>query len=283
VPSHLTTDPLRLRQVLFNIVGNAIKFTDHGMISVTIRQTEGDNGRQRLAFIIRDTGRGVSTTQATRLFEPFAQADSSTTRRFGGTGLGLVLSKKLANSLGGDVELTSSIPGVGSEFTVTIDPGETMRTVAPMRVGAEARPEEVNIALDHLKVLLVEDSQDNQLLVTRMLKMSGVKVETASNGREGVQKALGGAFDCILMDLQMPEMDGYAAAQELRRQGYGKPIVALTAHAMGEERQRCLASGFNSHISKPISRKVLMQTLMQYGNQLRKDKLGQVTPPARTH
>jgi PAS domain S-box-containing protein len=283
VPSHITTDPLRLRQVLFNIVGNAIKFTDHGMISVTIRQTESDNDRQRLAFIIRDTGRGISTAQATRLFEPFAQADSSTTRRFGGTGLGLVLSKKLANSLGGDVELTSSIPGVGSEFTVTIDPGETMRTVVPVRSGAEARPEEVSIALDHLQVLLVEDSQDNQLLVTRMLKMSGVKVETASNGREGVQKALGGAFDCILMDLQMPEMDGYAAAQELRRQGYGKPIVALTAHAMGEERQRCLASGFNSHISKPISRKVLMQTLMQYGNSLRKDKLGQVTPPATTH
>lgn len=282
VPSHITTDPLRLRQVLFNIVGNAIKFTDHGLISVTIKPMEADNGRQRLAFIIRDTGRGISTAQASRLFEPFAQADSSTTRRFGGTGLGLVLSKKLANSLGGDVELTSSIPGVGSEFTVTIDPGETMRTVAPMRAGGEARPEELNIALDHLHVLLVEDSQDNQLLVTRMLKMSGVKVETASNGREGVQKALGGQFDCILMDLQMPEMDGYAAAQELRRQGYGKPIVALTAHAMGEERQRCLASGFNSHISKPISRKVLVQTLVQYGSMIRKDKSSHSGQSART-
>jgi CheY-like chemotaxis protein len=148
-----------------------------------------------------------------------------------------------------------------------------MRSVAPARAGAEARPEEVNVALDHMHVLLVEDSQDNQLLVTRMLRMSGVKVETASNGREGVQKALGGQFDCILMDLQMPEMDGYAAAQELRRQGYVKPIVALTAHAMGEERQRCLSSGFNSHISKPISRKVLIQTLVQYGNHLRKEKL----------
>jgi CheY-like chemotaxis protein len=157
-----------------------------------------------------------------------------------------------------------------------------MRTVAPVRAGAETRPEEASIALDHLSVLLVEDSQDNQLLVTRMLKMSGVKVETASNGREGVQKALGGAFDCILMDLQMPEMDGYAAAQELRRQGYGKPIVALTAHAMGEERQRCLASGFNSHISKPISRKVLIQTLVQYGNQMRKDKQSQSSASARS-
>ncbi|WP_141735324.1 response regulator [Oligoflexus tunisiensis] len=277
VPSHITTDPLRLRQVLFNIVGNAIKFTDHGMISVIIKQMDIEERGQRLAFIIRDTGRGISTTQATRLFEPFAQADSSTTRRFGGTGLGLVLSKKLANSLGGDVELSSSIPGVGSEFIVTIDPGETMRAVAPVRAGAEARHEELNVSLEHLRVLLVEDSQDNQLLVTRMLKMSGVKVETASNGREGVQKALAGQFDCILMDLQMPEMDGYAAAQELRRQGYGKPIVALTAHAMGEERQRCLASGFNSHISKPISRKVLIQTLVQYGSHLKKDRQAPAT------
>ncbi|HYX33088.1 MAG TPA: response regulator [Oligoflexus sp.] len=278
VPSHITTDPLRLRQVLFNIVGNAIKFTDHGMISVSIKQTEIEDDRYRLAFIIRDTGRGISTVQATRLFEPFAQADSSTTRRFGGTGLGLVLSKKLANTLGGDVELSSSIPGVGSEFTVTIDPGETMRTVAPLRSGAEARTEETNVPLEHLRVLLVEDSPDNQLLVTRMLKMSGVKVETASNGREGVQKAQSGTFDCILMDLQMPEMDGYAAAQELRRQGYTKPIIALTAHAMGEERQRCLASGFNSHISKPISRKILIQTLVQYSQHVRKDAVAKTMP-----
>ncbi|MDQ3230473.1 MAG: response regulator [Pseudobdellovibrionaceae bacterium] len=278
VPSHITTDPLRLRQVLFNIVGNAIKFTDHGMISVSIKQTEIEDDRNRLAFIIRDTGRGISTVQATRLFEPFAQADSSTTRRFGGTGLGLVLSKKLANTLGGDVELSSSIPGVGSEFTVTIDPGETMRTVAPLRSGAEARSEETNVPLEHLRVLLVEDSPDNQLLVTRMLKMSGVKVETASNGREGVQKAQSGTFDCILMDLQMPEMDGYAAAQELRRQGYAKPIIALTAHAMGEERQRCLASGFNSHISKPISRKILIQTLVQYSQHARKDAVAKTMP-----
>jgi CheY-like chemotaxis protein len=122
------------------------------------------------------------------------------------------------------------------------------------------------VPLDHLRVLLVEDSQDNQLLVTRMLKMSGISVDTASNGREGVQKALAGQYDAILMDLQMPEMDGYAAVQELRRVGYKQPIVALTAHAMGEERQRCLASGFNSHISKPISRKVLLQTLVQYSD-----------------
>ncbi len=268
IPSRITTDPLRLRQILFNIVGNAIKFTDKGSISITIRQEHVGAVYPHLAFVIRDTGRGVSREQAKRLFEPFAQADSSTTRQFGGTGLGLVLSKKLAMSLGGDVVLAESALGSGSCFVVTIDPGAIELTASPSFVPTkpqvELRMEEAPISLNQLKVLLVEDSLDNQLLISRMLRMSGAQVETASNGKEGVEKAITGEYFIILMDLQMPIMDGHAATRELRRLKYEGPIIALTAHAMAEERTRCMASGFNSHLSKPINRKTLLQTLVTF-------------------
>ncbi|MBC7533816.1 MAG: response regulator [Oligoflexus sp.] len=268
VPSRIKTDPLRLRQILFNIVGNAIKFTDQGSIQVTIKQVNGEDDRAQLAFLIRDTGRGISQEQSSRLFEPFAQADSSTTRRFGGTGLGLVLSKKLAKSLGGDVVLAESDLGQGSCFMVTIDPGvvelKSGQNFIPTKPQLESKGEDAPIRLNQLRILLVEDSLDNQLLITRMLKMSGAVVDTASNGREGVEKALTGKYAIILMDLQMPEMDGHAATQELRRQNYQGPIIALTAHAMAEERQRCVVSGFNSHLSKPINRKTLLQTLVTF-------------------
>lgn len=267
VPVRIKTDPLRLRQILFNIVGNAIKFTDKGSICVTIRTLKPGDGRELLAFSVRDTGRGISADQAVRLFEPFAQADSSTTRRFGGTGLGLVLSKKLAKTLGGDVVLAESELGKGSTFIVTIDPGEierTQETFVPVKPQTEQRNEETAIGLDQMRILLVEDSLDNQLLVTRMLKLSGAQVDTAMNGREGVEKALAGDYDVILMDLQMPEMDGHVATQTLRSQGYSGVIIALTAHAMTEERQRCEISGFNSHLSKPINRKTLLQTLVEF-------------------
>lgn len=263
VPSRIKTDPLRLRQILFNIVGNAIKFTDQGSISVTISSLPG----QLLTFSVRDSGRGISPEQAKRLFEPFAQADSSTTRQFGGTGLGLVLSKKLAKSLGGDVILAESELEKGSTFVVSIDPGEIegiSKSFVPTRPAAEARSDDGVVKLDHMRILLVEDSLDNQMLVTRMLTMSGAQIETAINGREGVEKALSGTFDVVLMDLQMPVMDGHAATQELRRKGYDGVIIALTAHAMAEERQRCELSGFNSHLSKPIHRKILLQTLMEF-------------------
>jgi PAS domain S-box-containing protein len=266
LPSKIKTDPLRLRQILFNIVGNAIKFTDTGSISVTIESETKADGTALLAFFVKDTGRGISSEQAKRLFEPFAQADSSTTRRFGGTGLGLVLSKKLARTLGGDVLLKESELGKGSTFVVTIDPGKveyTTPSFIPTKIApeVEGKLEDAKIHLDGMRILLVEDSLDNQLLVTRMLKLSGAQIEVASNGREGVEKALAGEYDVILMDLQMPVMDGHTATQELRRNEYNGLIIALTAHAMAEERQRCEMSGFNSHLSKPIHRKILLQTL----------------------
>jgi CheY-like chemotaxis protein len=266
IPHHIKTDPLRLRQILLNVVGNAIKFTNKGRIDITTKMVEGENNPRKLAFIVKDTGRGLSPTQASKLFEPFSQADASTTRKYGGTGLGLVLSKKLAQALGGDVVLTESELAVGSTFTITIDPGQKDMAVpqtSPSHRGLTAVPTSLP-NLDRLQVLLVDDSLDNQYLVRHILKSAGAAVEVASNGREAISKARAGHFDVILMDLQMPEMDGYEATRTLRSERYTRPIVALTAHALQEERRRCLDSGFDDHLSKPVDRITLLQSMSRY-------------------
>lgn len=268
VPKQIQTDPLRLRQILLNLVGNAIKFTKRGSVSVKVKLMSEPSGRMKLAFIVQDTGEGIAPEQAERLFQPFTQADVSTTRRFGGTGLGLVLSRKLAQALGGNVELTETKLGVGSTFTLTIDPGTSAELIFQSShaeiIKPVAKKMERSHALKQLKILLVEDSPDNQELIKRILKFAGAEVEIASNGREGVEKALKGDYSLVLMDLQMPEMDGYEATKRLREQGYAKPIIALTAHAMKEEQQRTKAGGFNDHITKPIDQRALVQTLAEY-------------------
>lgn len=268
VPSHISTDPLRLRQILVNLVGNAIKFTERGAVHVKIKLAKSD--KFKLAFVITDTGTGIDPEQAKRLFKPFSQADVSTTRRFGGTGLGLVLSRKLAQALGGDVELTASIPGKGSTFTLTIDPGETEQLVFKSAPPTETKivplHTERPVSLKGVKILLVEDSRDNQQLIRRFLGFAGAEVDLANNGREGVEAALAGDHTLVLMDLQMPEMDGYEATRKLREAGFKKPILALTAHAMKEERERSLASGFDDHITKPIDQKALLKTLSTYAS-----------------
>jgi PAS domain S-box-containing protein len=265
IPNYIKTDPLRLRQILLNIVGNAIKFTQRGSVQVTFQMINVD-GDLKLAFIVKDTGEGIQPEQINRLFVPFSQADASTTRKFGGTGLGLVLSKKLANSLGGDIVLTETTPGKGSTFTITIDPGEVnleVESKSQYQFSNMAATKE-GLSLSPLNILLVDDSLDNQLLITRILKKAGAAVTTASNGREGYEQALNGSYDVVLMDLQMPEMDGYEATKLLRNNSYKKPIIALTAHAMKEERERSLKSGFDNHITKPIDQKLLINTLSSY-------------------
>jgi PAS domain S-box-containing protein len=268
IPNMIKTDPLRIRQILLNIIGNAIKFTERGSVEVKVKLGAEAAGDTKLAFVVTDTGEGIKPEQAARLFTPFTQADVSTTRRFGGTGLGLVLSKKLANALGGDIVLKESTPSVGSTFVITIDPGTSQEILFQSgqfsdkitRLPVIDRPTN----LTTLKVLVVDDSPENQLLINKFLTMAGARVETANNGREGVQKALKGQFNLILMDLQMPEMDGFEAMAELRKLGYTQPIIALTAHAMKEDRRRCLESGFNDHLTKPIDRHTLLQTLAEY-------------------
>jgi len=271
IPHVIKTDPTRLRQILFNIVGNAIKFTEKGVVSLTVKLASTDSSK--LNFLVQDTGTGITAEQAQRLFSPFTQADATTTRRFGGTGLGLSLSKKLALALGGNVILESSTLGKGSTFVVSIDHGQSKEIIfeSTDHTLEETAAKVLNFAsragttpLSSLNILVVDDSLDNLALIKRLLSLSGAQVETANSGREGVEKALSEKFSLVLMDLQMPDMDGYEATKELRSRGFDKPIIALTAHAMKEERKRCLESGFNNHLTKPIDRNALIHILSEY-------------------
>lgn len=264
IPTLLHTDPYRLRQILLNIVGNAIKFTQRGSVDVTVRLNDNTG---KLSFLVKDTGKGIDEDQAKKLFAPFTQADVSTTRQFGGTGLGLALSKKLANVLGGDVRLVESELDKGSTFEITIDPGHPenahLLNFEPRKLGSSST-QTLSPRLDNLKVLAVDDSFDNQAIVAYFLRAAGAEVDTAENGAQAVQKAMKGNYDVILMDLQMPIMDGHEAIIRLRRDGYTRPVIALTAHAMKEERKRCLENGFNEHLSKPIEKEILLRTMTQF-------------------
>jgi PAS domain S-box-containing protein len=256
VPEFAVADPFRLRQILLNMVGNAIKFTERGSVSVETSYADG-----RLAFLISDTGIGISDAQADRLFQPFTQADDSTTRKFGGTGLGLFLSRRIAQLLGGDVELLSSEKGKGSRFRVTVQ--ITPADSAEKTAAEEKREWHAPIAGKHSKVLIVDDSQDNQDLLAAYLTSSKIEVERASRGSQAVELA-DDSYGAILMDIQMPEMDGFEALRRIRKKGVHAPVIAVTAHAMKGDRERCLASGFDEYLSKPISKKDLEQCLHHF-------------------
>ncbi len=269
LPVAIKTDPTRLRQILFNIVGNAIKFTDKGFIKIKVKKNP--ENAQQILFSVQDTGTGISQAQANKLFSPFTQADATTTRKFGGTGLGLVLSKKLAKALGGDVVLESSTLGFGSTFVITINQGETTMKasdqLAPKAAVAMSERLKDQISdLTGVRALLVDDSDDNLELIQHILNLAGVTADLAKNGQEGVKKALENKYDIVLMDLQMPVMDGYEATKILREKKYSVPIIALTAHAMKEEREKTQQYGFNDHVTKPIDRSILLRTISHYTN-----------------
>ncbi len=263
IPATIRTDPTRLRQVLINLVGNAIKFTPSGGVTVRTRfEPEGF-----LRFDVSDTGIGMAPDQLTRLFRPFSQADDSTTRRFGGTGLGLTISKRLARLLGGDIRV-SSIERRGSTFTLTINPGPLvdapmMQWRAEERPSIAEAPTNPGVAL-HARILLAEDGPDNQRLISHHLRRAGAAVVIAENGALALDAVATATrdrqpFDLIILDMQMPEIDGYGAAAELRRRGVTTPIMALTAHAMNGDRDRCLAAGCNEFASKPIDARALLE------------------------
>lgn len=264
IPSIIRTDPLRLKQILLNIVGNAIKFTEKGSVQVRISMVTDSRQRQKLSFVVKDSGKGIAKDDIIKLFAPFSQVDISTKRKFGGTGLGLILSRHLANLLGGEVELTKSEVGKGSTFTITIDPGGVAASQFKQLDRDAQSPPDLRHRLDGIRVLLADDSSDNQILVSKILRMAGATVEVVANGREAVEKARKEKYDVLLMDLQMPIMDGYEATAELRKIGFQTPIVALTAHALIEEKQRCLASGFDDHISKPVDRSLLLERVAHF-------------------
>jgi len=260
VPAIFNTDPLRLRQVLMNVVGNAIKFTEKGSVDITIRRFETES-RPRLEFSVKDSGCGIEPTQIGKLFATFSRANSSTYQKKG-IGLGLVLSKRLANLLGGDVVLTQSDFGIGSTFTVTIDPGPMQGALYNTMMLDNVTPiAEIGPKLEGMRILLADDSPDNQTLIGRILNLSGAAVDMVSNGKEAVERAMSSQYDVLLMDLQMPVMDGFEATLELRRKGYRGKIIALTAHALNEDKSRCLACGFDGHLGKPVNRMALVQEL----------------------
>jgi PAS domain S-box-containing protein len=258
IPDRIRSDPTKLRQVLLNLVGNAIKFTETG--SVTVRVDLLPAERPQLSFEVVDTGIGLAQDQLDRLFQPFTQADASTTRRFGGTGLGLAISRRLARLLGGDLTVTSTL-GKGSTFTLTVDPGALDDPIAPLQE-APLPPAAAGVAEQTRltgKVLLVEDGRDNQLLLAHILERAGARVQIADNGATGIVAATtaeqqGRPFDLVLMDMQMPVLDGYAATRQLRAMGYRRPIVAITAHAMADDREQCLAAGCTDFATKPIDK-----------------------------
>jgi len=273
LPEYIHTDPTRLRQILINLVGNALKFTDTGRVDIAVRYLppQGTVG-PRLQFDIVDTGIGLTAEQVERLFQPFSQADGSTTRRYGGTGLGLAISQRLAEMLGGKIVVTSD-PGGGSTFTLTIATGSLDGVrIGPPNLPATEPTTSTPVApagradLSGYRVLLAEDGPDNQRLIVFLLHKAGAIVHVADNGAlacEQVQAAndIGTPFDAILMDMQMPVMDGYEAARHLRARGFTAPIIALTAHAMDSDRGKCLAAGCSDFLTKPIDRGHLLQTI----------------------
>jgi CheY-like chemotaxis protein/anti-sigma regulatory factor (Ser/Thr protein kinase) len=260
VPAQAEGDPTRVRQILINLVGNAIKFTEIGEVRLRVRLRD-EPAPAHLRFEVADTGIGITPAERTKLFRPFGQADSSTTRRYGGTGLGLTISKRLTDLLDGTIEVESE-PGRGTLFRVEIPAGDLagVARVAPTGAGPEPAGD---VAEDEPQlsgtVLLVEDGADNQKLIQLLLTKLGLSVVIAENGQQAVERVhearlSGRPFALVLMDMQMPVMDGYTATKILRRQGYDAPIVALTAHAMDTERSRCLAAGCDDFATKPIDR-----------------------------
>lgn len=283
IPEEIECDPVRLRQCLINLVGNAIKFTEVGAVQVIGKLDMADADNPCMHFDVIDTGIGMSEEQSSQLFQAFSQADTSTTRKFGGTGLGLVITKRLAELMGGDVTLESEL-GEGSTFSLSVAAGslKNVSYVTPQDdVGASkvsAKPKRVEPAdtaaqpLAQLRILLAEDGPDNQRLIAFVLKKAGAEVTIVDNGKLAVESltkdgSLDGPmqepslYDVVLMDMQMPEMDGYTAATRLKQMDCTVPIIALTAHVMSGEREKCLEAGCDDYATKPINRDTLIEQI----------------------
>ncbi len=270
LPRRMASDPTRIRQILLNLVSNAIKFTANGQVKLRV-SLEADAPNARVRFDVIDTGIGLTAEQQTRLFLPFGQADSSTTRRFGGTGLGLAICQRLALMLGGELSVTSDF-GRGSTFSFSLLTGNAMEEdAADVEKGASDPLPVKSIVADRVggRILLAEDGADNRRLVMIYLEEAGFVIDAVPDGRAAVEAIVATsktakAYDLVLMDMQMPVLDGYGATRELRRLGYTTlPIIALTAHAMAGEREKCLASGCDDFVTKPLDPVELIEKLQQ--------------------
>lgn len=275
VPESMQGDPTRLSQILVNLVGNAIKFTHEGSVTVEL-STVRDGGEPRIRFSVVDTGVGIAEEDLERLFRPFEQVDGSASRRHGGAGLGLAISQRLGEALGGRLEVQSE-PGRGSTFTLELPLGPLPGARGPGPSTGEAarscrvEPSGAASELPRLscRVLLAEDAPDSRRVLHHLLSRAGADVEAVENGRLAVESACeargaGKPFDVVLMDMQMPVMDGYEATRELRRRGYRGPIVALTAHALEDDRRACLDAGCDAYETKPVDRRRLIEVVLRH-------------------
>jgi len=271
IPETIRTDPTRLRQILINLLGNAVKFTELGGVRLVVQLIDStDASNPHMGFEVIDTGVGMTPEQWAAIFQPFAQADNSMTRRFGGTGLGLTISRRFARMLGGDIR-GKSTPQKGSSFLVTIETGPlkgihmldpASEAVRPIdKMSSDTATPDTRLAG---RVLLAEDGPDNQRLIAFLLRNRGASVTVAEDGQIAIDKYsqahdAGEPFDCILMDMQMPILDGYGAARQLRAIGCRTPIIALTAHAMRGDRDKCIDAGCDDYLTKPIDRADLIE------------------------
>jgi PAS domain S-box-containing protein len=280
VPETVQSDAVRLRQIVTNLVGNALKFTERGGVKVVLALRE-----RKLHLDVHDSGIGIPADKLESIFEPFTQAESSTTRRFGGTGLGLTISRNFARALGGDIT-ASSVLGKGSVFHVVLDPGplQGVRMLSPSEAAAATAAAEVrdgaHWVFQPAKVLVVDDGEENRELVRVVLEEVGLSVDIAENGEIGMNKVLAGRFDVVLMDVNMPVMDGPTATRKLRERGAKLPILALTAHAMKGFEQELIGAGFTGYLTKPVDIDALLAKLGELlGGQRQPGPKPAATPP----
>ncbi len=259
VPEKFKTDPTRLRQILINLVGNAVKFTKNGFIKVNATLARNN----QLSITVQDSGCGISRNDITELFEPFSRSKTAKDLNISGTGLGLVLSRRLARMLGGDVTLEHSHIGRGSTFklTLTIEPSNAVAEIQ----SAFILPPEQNVLphLNGVKVLIAEDTPDQALLIKLILKNVGATVDVVNNGADAVEKALYGDYSVVLMDMQMPVLNGYEATTKLRKNGFNKPVIALTAQAMATDLEQATNAGCSGRVSKPFTAENLVSAIAQ--------------------
>jgi CheY-like chemotaxis protein len=279
LPKNVIGDPMRLYQVLSNLIGNAIKFTEDGSITIQAQVTQYRMERAVIQFTVRDTGIGIAQDKIALLFESFTQADNSTARKYGGTGLGLTICKRLVSLMGGKLSVESEV-GQGSSFSFSLSLALNGLEQENNPSSGKNETSAAMAAIRFARILLVEDNIINQQVAQEILAKANLHVETVNNGKEAVAAVTAKDFDAVLMDIQMPIMDGYEATKIIR-QDLGKtdlPILAMTAHAVSEERDKCFEIGMNDHISKPISRHNLFLAL----NNWIKEKPQQPSPPQQS-